>query len=296
MDINEFLKEDNHNYDFTNDCIKNNEYMSLKGYDKYFEYKTINNQKKDPDSNSTLLQNIYKTLWPELDSKGYMNNKNKNSSMICSDTMTSVQYTLACYYEDMFPDEVKDYKKQNPRQRNISAKMCKDMFSKYETVKENLKDNKELEHFISVYHTLGNYCPVPDGFNKARSGTGCVSNYDYWDLTLMKIKSYFCLRQKQEISEAKGEIISLLHNHCEKKENVFSWLDEYKNWDEFVEKNFFQDYVDKNLEVIPLCKGHSWENGCNKISKPDYNEFFKNIWTRIEARTYRMLNALKEKI
>lgn len=54
--------------------------------------------------------------------------------------------------------------------------------------------------------------------------------------------------------------------------NCLQWLDGYDSWKEFVEENLFQDYVDENWEVIPFCKGHSWEDGSNEIS--DYDEFF----------------------
>lgn len=292
MEIKEFLKEDRLKYDFTHDCdyTPGGEYKLLMGYEKYFAYKSLVKvgKVKDPDSSSNLLQSIYKTLWPELESMEHM----KGASRIRSDTMTSVQYTLPYYFADKFPDEAEKYKEKNPGQR-FSVKMCEAMYSQYETVASNLnlKANEDLKHFISVYHTLGNYSPVPTGFNVARSGGGA---YDYWDLTLMKIKNYFDLRKEPQTKIAGGinQIASLLH--CEEIINCLRWLDGYESWKEFVEENFFQDYVDENWEVIPFCKGHSWENGCNKIS--DYDEFFRNVWTRIEKRTIKMIQALKEKV
>ena len=189
----------------------------------------------------------------------------------------------------------KEYMLNNPRQRFVSAKMCKAMYEQFNTVSSYLDSNNDLKRFVSLYHTLGNYSPVPTGFNVARSGVGYSSDYDYWDLTLMKIKKYFDLRIKpsSQLADDVNQIAILLH--CEETiNNCLNWLDEYDSWDDFVEKNFFQDYVDDEGEVIPFCAGHSWENGCNEIG--NYDEFFKNVWNRIEARSNRMINALKKKL
>lgn len=295
MEVEKFLKlkeEEILKYDFTHDCdfTRGDIYKKLEGYEKYFAYKTLDNV-KDPDSSSELLQKIYRILWPSLNSMEYI----KVGKWICSDTMTSIQHTLARYYKDMFPDEIRKYMDKNRRQRFVSVRMCAALFSECETVKQNLTSNNDLCHFISVYHTLGNYSPVPIGFNVARSGVGYSSDFDYWDLTMMKIKKYFDLRKEPESKIGKDvyQIVSLLH--CEEIiSNCLQWLDGYDSWKEFVEENFFQDYVDENWEVIPFCKGHSWEDGSNEIS--DYDEFFKNAWTRIESRTNRIIWALKDKL
>lgn len=91
--IREFLSNDPIHYDFTHNCTSDEDYMKKKGYDKYFAYRTQQNV-GDPDSCSKLLQEIYKTLWPELMNLNYMVSNGK----IKSDTMTSVQYTLGKYY------------------------------------------------------------------------------------------------------------------------------------------------------------------------------------------------------
>lgn len=291
MEVKEYLEKDCLNFDFTDDCTKDLSYINMKGFEKYFAYKTLDSDSvKDPDSCSNLLQEIYKILWPELQQKDFM----KGNGLICSDTMTSVQHTLAKYFEETFPNEVKEYKISNPKQR-VSVKMCKAMYEQFNNVSSNLDSNTDLKKFISLYHTLGNYSPVPTGFNVARSGVGYSSAYDYWDLTLMKIKKYFDLRKKpsSQLPDDVNQLVTLLH--CEERiNNCLKWLDEYENWNDFVDKNFFQDYVDDEGEIIPFCAGHSWENGCNEID--NYDEFFKNAWNRIEARSKRMINALKKKL
>ena len=111
----------------------------------------------------------------------------------------------------------------------------------------------------------------------------------------MKIKKYFDLRKRSfsQLADDVNQIVTLLHFE-EIINNCLKWLDEYDSWENFVEKNYFQDYVDDEGEVIPFCDGHSWENGCNEII--DYDEFFENAWKRIEARSKRMINALKIKL
>ncbi len=292
MEIEEFLKEDVLKFDFTHDCdyTRGDDYKLKDGYEKYFAYKTLNNV-KDPDSSSELLQKIYRVLWPQLDAMEYM----RGGKWIRSDTMTSVQHTLSRYFEDMFPREIYKYMTEHRNQRFVSARMCAALFEENETVKNNLTLNDNLRHFVSVYHTLGNYSPVPTGFNVSRSGVGFASDFDYWDLTLMKIKEYFDYRKgpKPEIGSDVHQIVVLLH--CEEIIfNCIQWLDGYGSWKEFVEVNFFQDYVDENGEVIPFCKDHSWKAGCNEIM--DYDEFFGNAWKRIEARSERMVAALKDKL
>ena len=292
MNIEDFLMQDVLKFDFTHDCdyTRGSDYKQKEGYEKYFAYKTLNNV-KDPDLSSELLQKIYRVLWPQLDTMEYM----RGGKWIRSDTMTSVQHTLARYYEVMFPDEINKYMDEHRNQRFVSVRMCAALYDENETVKNNLKLNDDLRHFVSVYHTLGNYSPVPTGFNVSRSGVGYASDFDYWDLTLMKIKEYFDYRKepKSKIGNDVYQIVSLLH--CEEIiVNCIQWLDGYKNWKKFIEDNFFQDYVDENWEVIPFCKGHSWESGCNEII--DFDEFFKNAWKRIEARSERMIAALKDKL
>lgn len=290
MNIKEFVKIEK--YDFSDDCdySRNQTYKQLSGYEKYFVYKTASNI-KDPDLDSVLLQDIYKTLWPDLEEKEFMTDK----KWIKSDTMTSVQYTLAKYYEKNFPNEIMEYKEKNKRQKWISVNMCKTMYEQYESVRRNLEENNELKRFVSIYHSLGNYSPVPVGFNAARSGIGYSSNYDYWDLTLMKIKQYFDFRKQQSIEVPKAVLPIAELFHVDKViKNCAMWLDSYENWSDFVEKNYFQDYVDEKGEIIPFCEGHSWSNGCNDII--DFGMFCKNVCDRIDARSKRMIDALNKKV
>lgn len=275
-------------FDFTNECTKDKEYVCRDGYDKYFAYKVQRNV-GDPDTKSTLLQEIYKVLWGEdVLSKEWMSVR----GWIYSDTMTSVQFTMTEYFKSQFRDEIDEYKRENPHQKQVSAKMCKEMYEKMPTVRRKLNEMIDFMKFVSVYHTIGNYVPVPKGFNCARSGW--CGSHDYWDLTLMKIKDYYDTRDTRRENQAQsGKILELFHI-ANSVDACIEWLDSYESWEEFVKKNFFQDYVseDDNWNVKPFCKGHSWEN--NKIT--DYKEFFLNVVHCIENRGRRMVSQLSEKL
>lgn len=285
-------------YDFSDDCIRNKSYIfyiEKKGYDKYFKYKTTEKEELgDPDVNSKLLQEIYKGLWPEIINQNYM----LSGEHICSDTMTSVQYTLSKYYQANFIDEIRKYKKEHPKQRKLTV-IYANMYEQFPKVRDTLDKDENLKKFISVYHTLGNYSPVPIGFNIARSGGG---TFDYWDLTLMKIKEFYDSRNEEKtINAIKTLDIIFQVLHDKKLVSCVKWLNSYSSWDAFVKRNYFHDYVEglenedgKAGAVIPFCKNHSWEAGCNDIS--DYEEFFKNATERIEKRSERMIKALKCKL
>lgn len=75
--------------------------------------------------------------------------------------------------EEAFQNEIEEYKKQNPKQRHISSLMCKNMFEQFENVKNTLEANSNLEHFISVYYTIGNYSPVPRNFARTQLRIVC---------------------------------------------------------------------------------------------------------------------------
>ncbi len=307
--IKEYLQDKPLHYDFSNDCTESVEYQAKTGYDKYFIYRSPKPKEKevypitvsvieknfklyghigDPDSESSLLQNIYSLLWPEIkeQKKEYMVNK---SEWTYSDTMISVQTTLNNYVGKQLPEVFKKY-----GVKRISNKMCIELYESDSAFRKLLDESEDLAHFINVYHTLGNYIPVSFGFNIARSGF--CGSYDYWDLTLMKIKEYYDAKIAQSgygeflvIPELK--IMELLH--CDREVICCcKWLNSFEGgWEDFINQNFLQDFVDANNQPIPLCKGHSWD--CPQVQ--NFDEFFKNSWQCIEKRSGRMIEMLKKK-
>lgn len=269
---------------------------------------------KDPDNSSEMLQEIYKILWPIITKKQFM----KNSDFwIASDTMTSVQYSLkaatSIYKYRMNEDFTKIYIRGktpwNNREPGISTNVGIELAANDITTHfcELLKkDYPHLEGFISSYHTIGNYCPVPSGFNVPRSNGG---KYDYWDLTLMKIYEWYCTYDDKIDEDKRDNLIQygLLHGRGAAL-NCKKWLESFGRgkigWYNFVNTLFMQDYVytDDDEEVKsnqksyyepkPFWEGHNWENIALPIDKCD--EFFETVTDRILNRGKRMVETLKE--
>lgn len=309
MTKEQILEKVDKDYDFTNDCtsekykdinndvikkyfvykaksrdlktfkLKNdgeyNGYKYKKGEivykDGYNFVKTIQNDIKykgiiDPDSNSWLLQNIYMKLWLNIEKDEYM----KANKYICGDTMNSFSYVLQVISGYTINKSFDEYEKGNIKDR----------------LNSNDEINNELIRFLTNYHKLGNFIPVPNGFNVARSGYNAMD--DNWFDTLYKIENYYTNKSN---SKNVRDLVSLLHNNTFK--NVIEWLDKYKNFNTFVKKNYLENYCNKkgdDYHTIILkwnCKSRDELTDNEKI------EFLKNVNDAIEKRTNDMLKKLK---
>ena len=315
--ITEYLQNDPVFYDFSDDCTQSAAYQAKKGYEKYFIYRSpkpdgkeiypaavaaieknyqLYGKVSDPDAESNLLQNIYSLLWPEIqeEKSGYMMYKDRKSreDRIYSDTMTSCQTVLNNYVKSRMPEALERYDA-----KYVSNLMCIELYETDAAFKKLLEESEDLEHFIKVYHTLGNYIPVPYGFNSARSGY--FGSHDSWDLTLMKIKEYYDAVKENpsnsgELFACPPEIKIMELLHCSREMiSCYQWLNSFAGWEDFIDKNFFQDFVGKDYQPIPFCKGHSWEDP--QISD-HFDEFFRNAWKMIEKRSRRMIEEIKKKV
>ena len=256
----------------------------------------------DPDGHSLLLQKLYNTLWGDLCSSYYM----CENAWISSDTMTSAQ-TLLNKAMKILDSEMKEIfnkvYKNNKRIYSRSSSVV--LFSNDEKVdfcKLLGEKYSNMIKFLNRYHTIGNYCPVPINFNSARSGgvpktgpdkyIGVV--YDFWDLTLMKIREYYVATS---IYERDRVIIELLHGkgnslYCKR------WLDEFGTglvgWKNFINIMLFQDYVDKDYNVKPFWDGHSWNNIAMVNTVEEIEKACEEINWRIEQRERRIKDKLQE--
>lgn len=256
-----------------------------------FISKSENLALKDPDNHSNLLQEIYKTLWPNLKEHGYMKN---DGNQIASDTMSSVQTTLneamkalkneknlkAIYRNGNVPCSAKS---------SIALAANEDETHFYEKLKEMYPN---LLGFISNYHTIGNYCPVPHGFNSPRGFNNSKIN-DYWDLTLLYIYLWYESRNDDNLY--------VIVKSKESVELCKSWLKSFKTWSHFVEDNYMQDFVyylneDGDYGVPKeLWKGHLYKGVTSLPKTPEQiEEFFNNTSEWILKRGNRMVEALKK--
>lgn len=268
-----------------NKCIKNDKVDTINTY--LYNSKKYNT--KDPDQYSVLLRQVYLHLW------GYIY---LNKYCICSDTMTSAQTLvnrcISCI------DEIKDvwniiYKKDLMIRRrmttnsSIALAACNESTHLFETLNEKFP---ELSQFLALYHTIGNYSPIPEGFNTPRSNFG---KKDFWDITLMCIQKYYLTTDTEE----KKTIVSrdLLNNHTKSKpKKVIEWLEYFgdgkEGWKRYVEMNLLQDFVNENFEVIPFWDNHN----INNLELPNNKNLSKaltKISELIKKRGDRIVNMIK---
>lgn len=317
------------------DRVKDENQKKFKDRRDTFEKEAEKYTIDDPDSASEMLQEIYKVLWPELVEKEFMKYGNK----IASDTMTSamVRFTDAMKViigdncNEEITDEYVDILKQISevhtacgRQRwwtqNFSiiiTAVLGEEFYKLINDKYNC-----MPCFLDKIHTIGNYCPVPAGFNGARSGS--YAKHDYWDLTLQKIYEWYCACDEIEHGVGKIDIgrienkrdnliqTDLMHGKGNQL-NCVRWLETFGKgkigWRKFVDYLYMQDYVmdaeNGDYTPKPFWKEHSWEHP--EISYPEkcndkerkikiINGRLQEINNRIIARSIRIVKACNKKL
>ena len=296
---------------------------------------------RDPDTSSYLLQDIYKELWPELAEQEFMKRSKK---WICSDTMTSAarrfQDALGIIInEEIEPKRVNlgvseqirkihdnckkvlNLKRQEWWSTNFSILVAAGLGEEfYKLIDENYSN---MAAFLNKNHTIGNFCPVPKGFNSARAGGG---NYDYWDITLMKIREWYISIDSKSLYERDKLIYEDLLHNTGNSLACLRWLECFgqgqMGWHNFVDTLFMQDYVwsednkiseykvskddDMYYKVIPFWDGHSWEKPKltddlkdeknNTVIVNKINERLKEINRRVDARSDRIVDACNAKL
>lgn len=276
-------KDIDESYDFSNDC-KIEKYININNkIEKYFTYKTVINKIKniclydeykgliDPDSNSKLLQEIYMYLY-DVDIIKLCGKEKR----IQGDTMNSVQTTLN-----------KTWKKEilNNENSRISLRRMVNLYiNDKEKIEEKLRKITRLEEFMSIYHTLGNFIPIPHN----RRGLN-----DYWDLTLKAIYDYYINNDSTGLDKLAGK---------DKTKDYIEWLNLFKDkdnktsWKNFIERNYMEAFIHKNYgEPRELWKEH-FQNKGKLPKKGQYEKFYTNASTWIEKRSKKMLKVLPKKI
>lgn len=254
-------------------------------------------QTKDPDQYSELLQKIYCALWPEL--TDFMKSE---SIGFCSDTMTSAQTMVNSAIQTIRCEErigcIYKKKRSYGSTNSMIALFANDELTGFS---ERMREQYPLlEGFLKYNHTIGNYCPVPRGFNTARSGAG---KCDMWDLTLMKIREYYYAADASSKEKILNELLHsqgdrnacqrwLEHFRDKKRNDPDSPEKEDQGWRNFVDTLMFQDYVDEDYQVCPFWSGHSWED--LRIPQEQLNAVFAEIACRIKIRSCRIVCALQK--
>lgn len=256
----------------------------------------------DPDNGSELLQEVYNLIWPFM----FDDDKNK----FWSDTLSSVQYTMADVFENFIEsDAAKTRRHALGYKQNCTIRYMLDYFSNAESDENVMKQVSDaaakienilyIDRFLSAWHTIGNYCPVPKGFNAPRSNYG---KHDMWDLSLMKIRQWYLATN--DITKEKILVEDLFHfNKSGDVKSTTEWLTKFgdgqKGWESFVDTFLFQDWVNTEdvnsshyYEVVPLCENHDWANPLTPVD--NLEEFFCNYQKRIYNRGIRIIDKLRE--
>lgn len=316
LEISDYKKVPNREkYDFSNECASDY-YCNLSGFKKFFAYmmmvkgssfsknekyplfsNAVNEIKKvthhnlygkiiDPDSQSLLLQKIYKKLWNiniKLDD-------NEIFLPIQGETLNSANTTLNVLYEIIEDENEKNERKKDlktgKKEQLVSIKyiISRYLSNNSKTV-TSLMEYEEVEKFLSAYHTIGNFMPVPIGCNSPR-GIGPLK--DYFDLTLLHIYNYYINHDIEEIKPiVKSDMtLAILYK---------DWLDSFGSWPNFINDNYLKAFVDENNYPLELWNGHFKQiKNVYPQSKAQCQEYFVNASKCIYERSLDMLAALDD--
>lgn len=158
---------------------------------------------------------------------------------------------------------------------------------------ERIDNISGFKKFANAYHTIGNFIPVPYGFNIGRSNFG---KSDYWDLTLITIREWYDEGCKPGMEKSQEIIKKLLNKpsdmvirECEK---WLWWFGNKKNglegWMSFIEKNYLEDFVNKDnlYQPIQFCPNDKFA----------VSEFFELCSELIIKRGQRLISELEKEI
>lgn len=240
----------------------------------------------DPDSESDLIQKVYKVLWDKKMLKKFCFGKNRYQG----ETLNSANTTFDKYYESIEKEEHekerREMKTDKGNEQKVSVKYILSRF--YSPREESREDfsNTLLNEFVSLYHTLGNFMPVPWDCNRPR---GSAEVKDYWDLTMLNIYHYY-----HENCDDKDKYIHRIIGAEKEKsiERYKDWLEDFGDWENFVNKNYLRAFVDGTLYPKELWKGH-FSGQVLPEGEEQCKEYFKNAAECIKERTAHLLEALQ---
>lgn len=214
--------------------------------------------------NTKLIHNVYYKLWGWKRSDGTFGSVevDKFKCQFGADTMNSMQYILNDIVKEIILREenkpLRDKKNGKP-----SINYLLELYAN-EECREILFDALNpvigLCEYADVYHTIGNFCLVPSGFNQYRGGINRFD--DYWDLSLQHLKN-------------KGW-----------KDNFNGSGKDINDYYRYINYFFMWDYVDANGNAITLLKGEH-----NDIEHKE--QFFKKAIQLIKRRGYFMVAMLR---
>mgnify|MGYP000845166069 CR=1 FL=1 len=138
--------------------------------------------------------------------------------------------------------------------------LCKKKaYMDFEIVRNN---SSAFQTFAGLTHTIGNFTVLPHWMNTGRSNL----SQDYWDIFLLSLQEWLDLISPT--SEA---------------------------WINFIELYYLQPYVNKDYQIEPLWKNHSYTTPILK-EKEDFPIFLKAVNERIEERGKYMIKQICDRL
>lgn len=193
---------------------------------------------------------------------------------------------------------------------DISSDCMTSYFGAYGPVLDYIEknDDDDIEHLLGlyryIYHTIGNFIPLPEGCNAQTWGN---DNYSY---KLHEISILFKLFEGQKIKESvitksNRKAFSTISKMLPLDKTIPSggrekvaywikkdWIDQKKGWNDFYNELFFQDYVDDSGEVVSFYEGQRFISKKMKDTKGVKNSI-NNTVDLIIKRGYRIKNKIK---
>ena len=146
------------------------------------------------------------------------------------------------------------------RKKERYSKLCENQnYQRFKIIENN---PTAFQTFAGLTHTIGNFTVLPHWMNTGRSNL----SQDYWDIFLLSLQEWLDLISPT--SEA---------------------------WINFIELYYLQPYVNKDYQIEPLWKNHSYTTPILK-EKEDFPIFLKAVNERIEERGKYMIKQICDRL
>lgn len=131
------------------------------------------------------------------------------------------------------------------------------------------KDDDNIKIFEKVYHTIGNFIPIPEGANYGGSA-GKSDNYEYKINCIKNIfgtkdfdkNSLYSVQERIDKNctlgnirnkfKVKNNIATLQDKACLQYWIKNEWVDRGKDWNTYIKENFLQDYISSYNNIYPF--------------------------------------------
>ncbi len=244
-------------------------------------------QEKFDCDRAELTREIYAKLWGNVPFSW-------DNPFIYGETMTSIQAMLNRLVEIDEKDFEHKYRNKHWSKYMSMVHVLNLYYSDPDFLNRLNDISPSIHIFANSVHTIGNFIPVPPGFNVARS------KYDYWDLTLVKIREWYFENDPDEKNAILSVLLEKARNKRIDKENCKIWLslcgkgmDGMEGWKNFISTNYMHDFVAGD-EAMPIMfyENHSWIEPI-PTTEDDLNKLFDKCSELIYKRSQRMVDALR---